>query len=135
METGIDWTTLLLSVVSALSSGGIVSAVYTARKSAEVGAASNEVEASKTLYGSLGEHSKQLQELWQAERDNSRAQAEKFQAQLNALSEKLETTRTRISRMERREVNATRYIEKLKEHIWQGNPPPPPQPDHDLDYN
>lgn len=129
----MDWQALLIPLISALATGGTLAAIITARVSKQLGQEANEIEATKNQNIVWESYSKEIREMFVMERNRFHDERQGMQQQLDRINEKLDATRSRVSELERSQVRATRYIEKLKDHIWQRLPPPPPQPDHDLD--
>lgn len=109
-------------------------AIINSSVSRRLGKESNEIEATKNQNADWAAFHEEQRETFKLERDRFDDDRQRWIRSLDTLETRLENTRTRVSNLERRQVVATRYIEKLKDHIWQGHGPPPPPPDkHDLD--
>lgn len=129
----MDWQALVIPIVTALATSGTLAAIINANVSKKLGKEANEIEASKNENSVWEGYSKEIREMLLLERDRFHEERQTIQSQLEDIQQEFKELQGRLSRMERREVKATRYIEKLKDHIWNGRPPPPPQSDFELD--
>ena len=129
----MDWQAIIIPIISALATGGTLAAIINARVSKQLGQEANEIEATKAENSIWEGYSKEIREMFILERDRFHSERQDLQRQLDDINETLDSTRSRVTQLEQREVRATRYIEKLKDHIWHRREPPPPAPDHGLD--
>lgn len=123
----MDWQALIIAAVSALATGGTLAAVINARVSKQLGQEANEIEATKTTNTMWEGYSKEIREMFVLERDRFHRERQEVQQQLEDMQGDFKALQGRISTLEQREVKATRYIEQLKDHIWRGLGPPPPE--------
>lgn len=98
----MDWIGTVVGIITGGGVTGVVTSIYGAKKSAQVGMSGNEVEAAKAKSADWASY------------------VERIEAGMAKLE-------GRVSVLEAQNREAESYIDRLQTHIWMGLAPPPPE--------